>query len=464
VSTDQATIVVVDDDREMANVLCDVLREAGYNALGAHSGAEALSVFKRELPDLLISDLRMSGMGGLQLQLEVKRVAPDVPLIIITAFGSIQSAVESMKVGAFDYITKPFGNDELLLAVSRALENRQLRKEIKRLRGELAHSYGLSNIVTTDPRMLVVLDRLRQVADSGASVLITGESGTGKDLLARALHFESRRCDGPFVPINCAAVPESLIESELFGYVRGAFTDARQSKTGLFQAARGGTLFLDEIGEMPMLLQAKLLRVIEDKRVRPLGATDELPIDVRIVAATNGDLESIIAQGKFRSDLYYRLATFTLELPPLRERSQDIPLLAKHFVARACAETSKPVPELEPHAMACLMRYQWPGNVRELQNAIHSAVILCRGSKLGVDDLPPKVGDGEKTPADIAKGAQSRNLTLDEMEREYVRLVLASVAGNKTEAAAMLGIDRKTLYRKLEEPEAVDSSSLDKTR
>jgi DNA-binding NtrC family response regulator len=299
-------------------VLClDVLREAGYNTLSANSGADALSEVKRELPDLVISDLRMSGINGHQLQLEVKRIAPDLPVIIITAFGSIQSAVESMKFGAFDYITKPFGNDELLLVVSRALENRQLRQEIKRLRGELARSYGLTSIIAVNPKMIAVLDTLEQIADSDASVLITGESGTGKDLLARALHFESQRRDGPFVPVNCAAIPENLIESELFGYVRGAFTDARQSKTGLFNAARGGTLFLDEIGEMPLPLQAKLLRVIEDKKVRPLGATDETPIDVRIVAATNADLDSTIAQGKFRSDLYYRLATFTLAVPPL---------------------------------------------------------------------------------------------------------------------------------------------------
>jgi DNA-binding NtrC family response regulator len=462
VNRDQATIVVVDDDREMANVLCDVLREAGYNPLSANSGADALSVVKRELPDLVISDLRMSGINGHQLQLEVKRMAPDLPVIIITAFGSIQSAVESMKLGAFDYITKPFGNDELLLVVSRALENRQLRQEIKRLRSELARSYGLTSIIAVNARMIAVLDTLDQIADSDASVLITGESGTGKDLLARALHFESQRRDGPFVPVNCAAIPENLIESELFGYVRGAFTDARQSKTGLFKAARGGTLFLDEIGEMPLPLQAKLLRVIEDKKVRPLGATDETPIDVRIVAATNADLDSTIAQGKFRPDLYYRLATFSLAVPPLRERPEDIPLLVKHFLLRASAEASKPMPEVEADAMARLTRYSWPGNIRELQNAVQSGVILCRGAKLTVNDLPPRVVGSERTPANIVGEAAARRLTLDEMEREYVRRVLASVGGNKTEAAAILQIDRKTLYRKLEEPESVEPASSNK--
>lgn len=452
----QATIVVADDNREMADLLCDVLRQAGYNAFGVQSGAGALSAIERELPDLLISDLRMSGMNGHQLQLEVKRVAPELPVIIITAFGSIQSAVESMKLGAFDYITKPFGNDELLLVVSRALEKRQLHREIKRLRSELAHSYGLTSIITADPKMLAVLDKLQQIADSGASVLICGESGTGKELLARALHFESKRCQAPFVPVNCAAIPENLIESELFGFVRGTFTDARQSKTGLFQAASGGTLFFDEIGEMPLALQSKLLRAIEDKKIRPLGATDESPVDVRIVAATNTDLESAVAQHKFRSDLYYRLATFILQVPPLRERPNDIPLLVKHFAARTSAESNRPVPEVEAEAIDWLIQYRWPGNVRELQNAIQSAVILCRGNKLKVDDLPTKVVGGERTPAQIASEAVTRKLTLEEMEREYVRLILRSVAGNKTEAATILRIDRKTLYRKLAEPESVD--------
>jgi DNA-binding NtrC family response regulator len=449
----QATVLVVDDDREMADVVCDVLREAGYRALAANSGAAALELARQESPDVLVSDLRMSGLSGHQLQLELKRSAPNLPVIIITAFGSIQTAVESMKLGAFDYITKPFSNDELLLVVSRALENRSLRQEVRRLRGELARSYGLPNIIAANPRMMGVLEVLKQVADSPASVLITGESGTGKDLLARALHFESSRREGPFVPINCAAIPDNLIESELFGHVRGAFTDARQSKTGLFVAARGGTLFLDEIGEMPLPLQAKLLRVLEDKKVRPVGATEEIPIDVRIVAATNADLEPLMEQGRFRSDLYYRLATLMLAVPPLRERPEDIPLLVKHFVARAAAEAGKPLPEIEPAAISVLMRYRWPGNVRELHNALQSAVILCRDDRLTVKDLPPRVAGTRTVPSRTIEELVDRRLSLDRLEREYVRAVLNSVGGNKREAAAILQIDRKTLYRKLEEPE-----------
>ena len=404
----------------------------------------------------------MSGLSGHQLQLELKRVAPNLPVIIITAFGSIQTAVESMKLGAFDYITKPFSNDELLLVVTRALEARSLRQEVRRLRGELARSYGLPNIIATNPRMVAVLEMLKQVADSPASVLLTGESGTGKDLLARALHFESARRDGPFVPINCAALPEALIESELFGHVRGAFTDARQANPGLFTAARGGTLFLDEIGEMPMGLQAKLLRVIEDKRVRPIGATEETPVDVRVVAATNADLERLLEQGRFRSDLYYRLATLTVAVPPLRDRPEDLPLLLKHFLARASAEAGKTSPEVEPEAMACLMRYRWPGNVRELHNVMRTAVLLSGGRKLTLKDLPPRIAGTDTSPRLTIAEAVDRRLSLDRLEREYVRAIVGSVNGNKREAAAILQIDRKTLYRKLEEPEPAEPSPPDK--
>jgi DNA-binding NtrC family response regulator len=395
----------------------------------------------------------MVGMSGHQLQAEIKRLAPNLPVVIITAFGSIQTAVESMKIGAFDYITKPFANDELLLVVSRALEDRNLRQEIRRLRGELAHSYGLENIIAVSRKMSEVLEIVGQIADSAASVLVAGESGTGKELIARALHFRSRRQQEPFVPVNCAAIPDNLLESELFGHVKGAFTDARQAKTGLFQAARAGTLFLDEVGEMPLLLQTKLLRVIEDKRVRPVGATDEIPVDVRIVSATNSDLEEAIAAGKFRADLYYRLATVTLVLPPLRDRPEDIGALVKHFLARASAEAARPVPEIDAEAMACLMHHQWPGNIRELQNAISRAVILCRNGRITRSDLPGKMAGGEAQSVTV-EDAVNRRLTMDQLEREYARAIVAAVGGNKSEAAAVLGIDRKTLYRKLGEPES----------
>jgi DNA-binding NtrC family response regulator len=443
-------ILIVDDDTEMASVLCDVLRDAGYSALSANCGADALAIVDRDEPDLVVSDLRMSQMNGHQLQTELKRRLPNLPVIIITAFGSIANAVESMKLGAFDYLTKPFGNDEFLLVVARALENLGLRREVKRLRGELAQNYGVSNIVAANPRMVAVLETIRKVADMPATVLLLGESGTGKELLARLLHFASSRRDGPFVPINCSAIPENLIESELFGYVKGAFTDARGGKEGLFQAAQGGTLFLDEIGDMPLPLQAKLLRVIEDKRVRPLGATSEKDIDVRIVAATNSELENAVAQSKFRSDLYFRLATVTVNIPPLRERPEDLSLLIRHFLGRAASECGKTLPTIDAKADECLTRYAWPGNVRELQNVIQSAVILCRDNRITVADMPPRV-TGEQSLTRMFDEAAARRMSLDEVEREYVRVVLAGVNGNKTEAAAILGVDRKTLYRKLEE-------------
>ena len=458
-SIDQTTIVVVDDDREMVSVLCDVLRQGGYRALSATTGADALAIVKQEDPDLLISDLRMTEMTGHQLQLQLKQIAPNLPIVIITAFGSIQTAVQSMKLGAFDYITKPFGNDELMMTVARALENRHLYQEVRRLRTELAHSYGLPNIISISPRMAAVMRMIEQVADSGASVLLSGESGTGKDLLARTMHFASARRDGPFVPVNCAAIPETLIESELFGHVRGAFTDARRGKSGLFAAASGGTLFLDEIGEMPPPLQAKLLRVIEDKKVRPLGATEESPIDVRILTATNIDLERAVEQGKFRSDLYYRVAAVSIAVPPLRERPEDIPLLTRHFLLRTGAEAGKTTLTLAPEAMTCLTRYRWPGNIRELQNAIQRAVILCAGNVIEPGDLPPRVAGADRSLVNL-EDPVARRLTFEQLEREYLRAVLASVNGNKSEAAMVLGIDRKTLYRKLEEPASAGDSDL----
>jgi DNA-binding NtrC family response regulator len=447
----QVTILVVDDDTAMTSAVCEVLRQTGYLPLSAQSGSEALEIVKRERPDLLISDLRMTEMTGHQLQQELQTVAPDLPVVIVTAFGTIESAVESMKLGARDFLTKPFSNKELLLVVSRALENRRLRQEVKQLRVELAHSYGLHNIIAADPKMAAVLEMVERVADSSATVLITGESGTGKDLLARALHFSSPRRDGPFVPINCAAIPENLIESELFGYARGAFTDARQAKTGLFIAARGGTLFLDEVGEMPLALQSKLLRAIEDKKIRPLGATEEISVNVRIVAATNTNLEKALENGRFRSDLYYRLATVTLAVPPLRERPDDIRLLIKHFLSRASAEAGRSVPEVDPQAMARLLRYAWPGNARELQNAIQRGVILARNSILTINELPPKVAGLDISPVRILSEAVAKRMSLDQLEHDYIRAVLDAVNGNKTEAAHILQIDRKTLYRKLEE-------------
>jgi DNA-binding NtrC family response regulator len=449
----KATILVVDDDRLMASTLAEILESAGYSAGTANSGDEALAAIHQSRPDLVISDLKMSGMHGHQLQSEIQRICPDLPVIIITAFGSIETAVESMRRGAFDFLTKPFTNSELNIVVERALADVQLRQEVRRLRGELAQSYGLDKIIATSPKMVELLEMVARIADSTASVLLTGESGAGKDLVARALHFQSRRSAGPFVPINCAALPDHLLESELFGHVRGAFTDARQNKTGLFQAADQGTLFLDEIGDMPTALQAKLLTAIESKRVRPLGATNETVVDVRVLAATNADLQKEIEAGRFRSDLYYRLSAIVLHLPSLRERREDIPLLIKHFLVRAAIEAGRPIPEIEADAMDCLLHYQWPGNIRELQNAVQHAVILCRDHNITRADLPAKVSGAEATELS-PENAFARRPKLAQLEHDYIRYILASVGDNKTEAATILGIDRRTLYRKLEEPES----------
>jgi two-component system, NtrC family, response regulator HydG len=445
----QATVMVVDDDQAMIGTLARILRAAGYSVVTAQSGPAALALMRHDCPDLVICDLKMNGMSGHELQFEISQRNRDVPVVIITAFGSIESAVESMRRGAVDFITKPFTNGQLKMVVERALEHRELRQEVQRLRGELARSYGVENIIKGCPQMDELLDTVHRIADSAANVLVTGESGTGKDLLARTLHFQSRRAEAPFIPVNCAAIPANLLESELFGHIKGSFTDARENKLGLFQAAHRGTLFLDEIDEMPNGLQAKLLTAIESKRVRPLGATAEIAVDVRIVAATNTELEKAIAAGRFRADLYYRLSAVILHIPPLRERREAIPLLLKHFLMRAAAENSHPVPEVTPDALERLLRYSWPGNVRELQNAVQRALLLCRNHCISSADLPAKISGVEL--ADVpTKQAFARQPTLEQLERDYIHSVLSSVGGNRREAAGILGIDRKTLYRKLE--------------
>ncbi len=445
----QATVMVVDDDQTMTNTLAKILGAAGYSVVTANSGDAALAKMRQDCPDLVIADLKMNGMSGHELQSEIARRSPDVPVVMITAFGSIESAVESMRRGAVDFITKPFTNGQLKMVVQCALEHRQLRREVQRLRCELARSYGVENIITACPQMEILLDMVHCIADSPAGVLLTGESGTGKDLLARTLHFQSRRAEAPFIQVNCAAIPDNLLESELFGHVKGSFTDARQNKLGLFQAAHRGTLFLDEIDEMPSGLQAKILTAIESKRVRPLGATAEVAVDVRIVSATNTDLEKEIADGSFRADLYYRLSAVVLHVPPLRERREAIPFFLKHFLTRAAAENGRPLPEIAPDALERLLNYPWPGNVRELQNAVQRAVLLCRNNRICSSDLPAKVGGLELADFSTSQ-AFARRPTLEQLEGDYIHFVLAAVGGNRGEAAVILGIDRKTLDRKLE--------------
>ena len=441
-------IIVLDDDREMGAFLVDLLQDEGYVAEAYQYGPDALAALEADGPDLLITDLVMDGLKGMDVLRAAKQRDPDLAVVMITAFGTIESAVEAMRLGAFYYLTKPFKNADLLLLVERALEEKHLRTEVRRLQREVEAHYHFDRILGKSAAMRQVFELIERVKDSQVNILLTGESGTGKDLLARTLHYHSRRKHGPFVPVNCAAIPEQLLESELFGYVRGAFTDARRDKKGLFVEAHGGTLFLDEVGELPVFLQTKLLRAIEEKEVRPLGATKGEKVDVRIIAATNRDLRWAVATGNFRQDLFYRLNVVDIHLPPLRERPEDLPLLIEHFIARSAQATR--VRRLSADALRILLNYPWPGNVRELENTLERALALCRGEEITPADLPPHL-TASKSPVGSLRDALLRRCSLADIERDYILLALELTEGKKKEAAELLGIDRKTLYRKLEE-------------
>jgi DNA-binding NtrC family response regulator len=355
-----------------------------------------------------------------------------------------------MRAGAFHYVTKPFHNDEILIQVKRALEQQKLRKELQRLRTEVRARERFQNVIGQSEAMQKVFETVAQVSDLPANLLIEGESGTGKELIARAIHFNSSRATGPFVPVNCAAIPETLLESELFGYVRGAFTDARKDRRGLFQEASGGILFLDEISEIPLGLQAKLLRVLEDKEVRPLGANQGEKVDARVLSASNQRLEDLVRNGRFRQDLFYRLNVIRIELPPLRERRDDIPLLVNHFIEKFVQEAKRRVEGIQPEALEALKSHDWPGNIRELEHTIERAVLLGKGTAISAEDLPAHLVVRSEG-AFIVGQAIAKQLTLHDLEREYIGRVLENTRGNKTEAARILGVDRTTLYRKLEE-------------
>jgi DNA-binding NtrC family response regulator len=370
-------------------------------------------------------------------------------VLLITAFGSIESAVEAMHAGAFHYVTKPFRTDEILLQVKRALEQRNLQSEVERLRQQVHSRYGFENIIGQSARMREIFELVAHVSDLAVNILIVGESGTGKEMIARAIHQNSARAAKSFIPINCAAIPETLLESELFGYVRGAFTDARKDRRGLFQAASGGVLFLDEISEIPLSLQAKLLRVIEDKEVRPLGTNQGEKVDARLVSACNRDPELLVQEGRFRQDLYYRLNVIRIDLPPLRERAEDIPVLIEHFMRKFSGQVQHKLDGIEPEALTALINYHWPGNVRELEHTIERAVLLAKESRIGLQDFPPSlVARNNVLPL---ADAIAKSYTLKDLEKEYIMRAMETVGGNKTEAAKILGVDRTTLYRKLEE-------------
>ncbi|HEX9756363.1 MAG TPA: sigma-54 dependent transcriptional regulator [Nitrospiria bacterium] len=449
-------ILVVDDDPEMCSLLFDVLSEAGHTVELANDGKQALIRFSDQI-DLVITDLELPEMKGLELMHQVKRKQPGVSVIIITGFGTIESAIEAMKLGAYDYIPKPFKVDELLLGVQKALQEGALRQEVARLRKEIGKEYQFGNLIGKSKSMQGIFDLIRRIAGTASNILITGESGTGKDLVAKALHYNSPRKGHPFIPVNCAAIPEQLLESELFGHMRGAFTDAKGDKAGLFEEANGGTLFLDEISELPISLQAKLLRVLQDREIRRVGANHFSKVDVRIIAASNSDLAEEVKQHHFRADLFYRLNVIHFVLPPLRERKNDILPLAYHFLKKYQKETGKQVTGISEPSLSYLLRYPWAGNVRELENAIERAVILARGEQIIPEDFPSTITGGQDDFVTLEKALEEQ-MTLEELEFEYISKVLKHTGGNKYKAAQILGIDRKTLYRKLGKTEAQKSA------
>ena len=443
-----ASILVVEDDRDMCQLLSDLLSEEGFTVKTVHDGLSAFELYRTGSFDLVITDLMMPRMRGTELVKKLKSADPDALVILITAFGTIETAVEAMQAGAYHYITKPFRTDEILLQINRALEHRTLREELQKLRTEIVGRYRFENIIGKSPKMRDIFETVAHIRDLAANVLILGESGTGKELIARALHQSSVRAAGPFIALNCAAIPETLLESELFGYMRGAFTDAKKDRRGLFQEASGGSLFLDEISEIPVNLQAKLLRAIEEKEVRPLGSNHSEKVDTRLVSASNRNLEILIQDGRFRQDLYYRLNVIRLELPPLRERQEDIPLLVDHFIQKFSRQSHRAVTGIEPDALAALMSHRWPGNIRELEHTIERAVLLGTENRITLRNLPPQIIARQDGAPPLTQ-AVAKGYTLRELEKEYIKRVLESTRGNKTEAAKILGVDRTTLYRKL---------------
>jgi two-component system, NtrC family, response regulator PilR len=456
-----ARILLVDDEPGILNVLSNLLRSANHETVAVRGGEKAQEVLQNENFDLMISDLRMAPVDGMQLLKTVRRQAPSTSVIMLTAYGSVETAVEAMKEGAFDYVTKPFKVDELMITVERALQYRNVLAENTQLKAQLESKYRFENIVAESAAMRKVCEMIERVAPTDTTVLVLGESGTGKEVVAKAIHAHSPRKNKAFVPINCAALPEPLLESELFGHVKGAFTGATSTKEGLFEAAHGGTIFLDEIGSMPLSIQAKLLRVLQDKQIRKVGGTDNITVDVRVLAATNDRLEKMISESRFREDLYYRLSVIPIEISPLRERPEDIMPLVYHFMRQELG-ADKEMPSVDPDAEIILESYPWPGNVRELENAIRHALTFTREGKIAKDVLPAKmVNFIQSAPPGAGMGAgsviedyrgKSLRMFLRQKEKEYLSHVLTSYEGDKEKAAKALKISLATLYRKLPEP------------
>jgi two-component system response regulator HydG len=451
-------VLVVDDDRESCEMLEEALSVRGFSVSWRTSAAEALTAIQSAGPfEAVLTDLRMGSTSGLELCQAVGEFDPTLPVVVITAFGSIQTAVEAMRTGAFDFITKPFDLDIVGLSIERAVRHHRLHVELAALRRATFDSF--EGIIGTSQVMQKVFETLSRAAVSDATVLITGESGTGKELAARALHNRSPRATKPFLAINCSAIPELLLESELFGHVKGAFTDAKTDRAGLFAKANGGTLFLDEIGDMPMSMQAKVLRVVQERAVRPVGSEREVPFDVRILAATNRDLEAEVSAGRFRGDLFFRIHVIELPLPPLRARGNDVLSLASALIARHAARSGRVGLRLSHEAAERLLAYDWPGNVRELENCMERAVALADRDAITPEDLPDRIRRGSGNQVLIRADASDELVSLEEMERRYILRVMHAVGGNKKLAAQVLGLDRSTLYRKLERFQVLPTSA-----
>lgn len=445
----KAKIVVADDEPHIRKMISRLLTDEGYEVKPAENGREAVEVFLSFQPDVVLLDQQMPVMTGVEALEEIKRISPNQTVLFVTAFGSISLAVDAVKKGAYDFIEKPFDNDKLLLTVSRAIEHSRMRGEISTLKKTLGEK--LNSVIGENTGLKQVMTQVRRVAETNATVLVHGESGTGKELIARAVHNNSLRSNGPFVAINCGAIPLTLMESELFGHERGAFTDAKEAKAGTFERADGGTLFLDEVGELPLDAQVKLLRVLEERKITRIGGKKAIPVDVRIVAATNRNLDDEVKNGHFRLDLLYRLNVFTLILPPLRERKEDIPLLTNFFIRKYNQTLSLDVQSVSPEAIALLSSYDWPGNVRDLENAIQSSMILCTGGVIRPEHLPDRIKGYELAEAQTVTGSGGNSIreVNAQMEKDLIIEALKRHNFNRTLTAEALNISRKTLFNKM---------------
>jgi two-component system response regulator AtoC len=447
-------ILIIDDEKNIREIFSLLLEEQGYAVQEAKNGTEGLKKTQAFFPDIVLLDMNLPDLSGIEVLAKIKEFLPACEVIIITAFGTIKTAVEATKLGAYDYLEKPIDNDELLLLISRALEVNKLRKEVDELRSELSARYRFENIIGTSSSINSIFQMMHKIARVDGTVLITGQSGTGKELVARAIHFKSPRSNGPFVVVNCGAIPKDLIESEFFGHTKGAFTDAKSEKTGKFELAQKGTIFLDEVGELSQEAQVKLLRALGEREIVKVGGTETIPIDVRVIAATNKNLEHETEIGIFREDLYWRLAVLSIHLPPLNDRKEDIPLLCDHFINKFNLELGKNIEGLTPQTLELLSNYSWPGNIREMESVIYEAIVLSEGRIIEEDNLPMRI-QGKAPVKEVLPAAKDKPMSdmvhdmTGQMEIDLIEKALKESGGNRTKAAEKLGISRKTLFNKM---------------